>query len=120
MSEAYRFFDRRAIVREAAQAADIALASASASTAPEDARRWLEFHGFRVIVWNPHDSRGYVGMQQSGSNERRAIVQGQRQMRDGAEPTWLDLTFRFNHDGTFHDVQSRPSRLEVPTTRPAA
>lgn len=122
-AEAYRHFDRRVLAREADLARSSASASASPAITPEDARRWLESHGYRVILWNPHDPRGFVGIQDSSADGKLAIVQGQRQLREGKwliSPAWLNLTFRFSLDGEFHDVQARPSPLEVPGTRPAA
>lgn len=122
-AEVYRLFDRRAIAREADQARDLASASASPATVPDDARRWLESNGYRVVVWNPHHPRGFVGMQESSHDGKYAIVQGQRQIREGnwlVKRSWLDLTFRFTLDGRFHDVQANESPLEAPSTRPAA
>jgi len=121
-SEVYGIVDRRAITREVEQARAAALASTSPTTVPADARRWLESNGFHVVVWNPHEPHGYVGMQESTSDGRHLIVEGQRQIRQASwlgEPTWLNLTFRFTLDGDFHDVVARESRLDVAACRVA-
>jgi hypothetical protein len=121
-SEGYRFLDRRAVASEALEAKNAATASVNSSATVDDARQWLEANGYRVIVWNPHDPRGFVGQQESSTDGTHVIVQGQRQIRTGhwpSHPTWLDLTFRFKVEGAFFDVQAEPSPMEVPTTRRA-
>jgi hypothetical protein len=121
-SMAYRFLDRRAVARDADDARSAATASASPATTPDDARRWLETNGYRVILWNPHDPRGFVGYQ-SGTGGDFVIVQGQRQIRHGkwvGKPTWLNVTFRFTFDRAFHDVEADQWPFPAPATRPAA
>jgi hypothetical protein len=119
--EVYRVIDDRAIAREADEARNLAIASASPATVPDDAHRWLESNGYRVIIWNPHDPRGFVGIQESSVDGKYVIVEGQRQIRRGdwlVKPRWLNLTFRFRLDGAFHDVQARPWPLEISAARP--
>src|SRR5262249_48804070 len=119
--QAHQFIDDRAIARETDETRNLAIASASPSTTPDDARRWLESNGYRVIIWNPHDPRGFVGKQESSVDGRHVIVEGQRQIRRGdwlVKPRWLNLTFRFTLDGAFHDVQAAPWPLEISATGP--
>jgi hypothetical protein len=107
----YDFLNRRAIASEVAQEKSTAMASTSKATTFDDARRWLEAHGYRVIIWNPHDPRGFVAMQESTTDGKHRIVMGERQIRvDGwlVDPVWLRTTFRFNLSGKFHNVQVDP------------
>jgi hypothetical protein len=119
--ELYRSFDSWAVSGEASRERSAALASTSTATTPDDARRWLESNGYRVVIWNPHQTRGFIGMEYSSSDGDHLISMGQKQVRRGGwplEPVWLDLTFRFKTDGTFEDVQVEPTRLKI--SEPAA
>lgn len=113
----YRYMDRRTIAREAMQAQRAAMAAASRRTTPDDARRWLENHGFRVILWCPDGPRSHVAVQESSVDGKHLIVRGQRQIRADSwliEPAWLHVSFRFTLDGAFQDVEADPSSLEFP------
>ena len=117
----YSIVERRAIAREVEQSRTTALSSTSAATSPDDARRWLAANGYRVIVWNPYEPRGFVG-HQTAPDGQYAVVQGQRPLRranrlTNTKPAWLDVTFRYLTAGAFHDVQADPSALEAPTAR---
>jgi len=121
--ETYRYFDRRAIAEEVAQADTAATASTSPATVPEDARRWLEAAGYRVKFATQVEPRAFVWKQWSSDGGNHLIVEGQRRIRAGGWPTratWLTVTFRFNPDGTFHDVQAEPHPMEFPEPPPSS
>jgi hypothetical protein len=114
--ETYRFYDGRAAAREVDASGAAAASAATASTTFVAARQWLVGNGYAVVVWNPHDPSGFVGVQEAGG-ERRLIVQGQRHLRPQSwlgNATWVDLTFRFSLEGVFQDVQARSSPVEAP------
>jgi hypothetical protein len=107
------------MTRKAEHARAEALASASPAMVPADAREWLESNGFQVVIWNPHDPNGFVGLREHDAGNQRSknlIVEGQRQVRQEGwmvEPKWLNLTFLFTLDGKFQDVEAKPSRLKL-------
>src|SRR5262245_6168817 len=74
-AEGYQFVEHRSIEQEVEQARNLASASASPAMVPDDARLWLESNGYRVIYWNPHDHRGFVGMQESSVDGSHVIVE---------------------------------------------
>ena len=94
--------------------------SALADMTYDDARRWLDSHGFGVIHWNPHDDRGWIGQGEitsQGSTQYRSCVQGGRQLTSGNilwDPIWVDLTFIFHRDGAFDRVEMATRSLAIP------
>ncbi|HEX4797117.1 MAG TPA: hypothetical protein VH370_25215 [Humisphaera sp.] len=115
------FVDGRAVNREAQLARRVAAESTTPDITPEHARTWLQQHGYQVIIWDPHASRGYVGSE-DGDDGKFVIVYGQRQIRTGrwlGKPVWLDLIFRFDPKERFHDVTAHSSHQAIRFTTPA-
>ncbi len=113
---ACRFFDRRAVAHEVDQAREAAMSRTSAATTPDDARQWLESNGYHVVIWFPHHPRGFIGSEESISEGKHLIVQGQRQIRQGGwplQPTWMNLTFRFTLHREFADVKADSSLTKI-------
>lgn len=74
----------------------------SVSSTPEDAKEHLESLGFEVVRWNPHDPRGWIGAQESGSSadpHRSLVVIGFKNNETPwplrTEP-WIQATVEFD------------------------
>ena len=104
----WQALDDRVVEREVEASRKLAAGSMSPDTTPELAQTWLLQHGYRVVIWNPTEARGFVGME-DGADGKYRIVYGQRQVRTGrwlGKPTWLDFIFRFDAKERFHDVRA--------------
>jgi hypothetical protein len=90
------------------------------TTTPDDVRQWLVDNGFDVMVWNPHQERGWIGYEHKDDEAIYYVVQGSRPLIQGgllSDASWLDLRFRFSLDRNFQDVESGIRGYALPTNR---
>lgn len=93
--------------------------TASADMTYDDARQWLQNHGFGVVGWEPHEGRDgifYGELFCEGQTQYRTSVWGERELTRGNilwDPVWVDLRYIFSEDGTFDrvEVSTRPHAL---------
>lgn len=104
----------RRITDERERAMEAMLNSVTGLMTPEKALAALKREGFSPIVWNPHEARGYVGLQQSASGRWRVVV-AQRRVEGGwlGDERWLEVTFLFTADAeeAFRGAMSRVTKV---------
>ena len=83
-----------------------------ASATYQDARHWLEQHGYKVLHWNPHDpeagSIGYGRHIADGVKRDYKVVSGYRMIAPKSllnEDRWINLDFLFTTDGKIYDIR---------------
>ena len=85
---------------------------AGSATTLEDAYQWLIDNEFKVLMWNPHKDRGWIGCGRRYTKDDETthisyIVQGSMQLTEKSflsDASWVDLIFRFDSEKNFQDV----------------
>lgn len=121
-TQVWQWVDQRAIDGQASEELAAAQRAATVTATPEFSRDWLKQRGYQVVAWAPQQPRGYVGQEQSDEGNFQ-IIRGQQQVRYGgwfSKPAWIWMTFRFNRDGSYHDVTATRQNWTIPSATPAS